>query len=597
MTSILAFWAIALALLGGPVTGVSIAPDAGRTNVAITVEGAVTVRPFTMEGPPRLVVDLMGARHALPGETYVGINRGGIVSVRSTQLSTDVVRIVLELAQPVPYVVNESAGVVNLSLENRGGVFQPWSTDAASTMTATSVAAQAAAASILAAPVLQVPQVQVVSPNFLNTPLEEVLALFAEVSGRSIIAGAGVIEAVPTITATLVNQPWDQALRSILRTNGLVAEETPEGIIEVHVAADLSAREEGELLITQSYRINYATAQEITTALEGVLTERGTAATVAGANAVVVTDIARVHTAIQGLIQTLDTQPPQVTIEGKIIFVSRTDLDEFGITYDLKDSAGNQLNVVTPGATDSDGDGIIELPDEQVEIGTNVISLGGNSVAALGNATTRVAGPTLTLLTSLLVGRHTLLAFVEALESTSMSEVQAAPLLRVLDNNSARIMVGERTPIRVIDASAGGGGAGGGGAGGGGGGANAGGLPVASVTIEETGIILTTTPHVTDGDMILLELEAERSAPRLAATDAGVSFDEQNANTRVLVRDGQTVVIGGLTVTDITETRAGIPLLMDLPLIGRLFRVTRRANIQRDLIILVTPHIVRSPTD
>jgi type IV pilus assembly protein PilQ len=595
MTSILALWAGVLALLGGPVTGVTIAPEAGRTNVAIAVEGAVTVRPFTMEGPPRLVVDLMGARHALPGGTYVGINRGGIVSVRSTQLSAEVVRIVLELNQTVPYQVNEGSGVVTLSLENRSGAFQPWSTEAANAPLASTVAPPAAA---IPAPAVQVPQVPVVTVNFPNTPIDEVLALFADVSGRSIIAGVGVVDAVPTISANLVNQPWDQALRSILRSNGLVAEETPEGIIEVHVAADLSAREEGELLITQSYRINYATAEEITTALEGVLTDRGTAAAVPGSNAVVVTDIARVHIAISGIIQTLDTQPPQVTIEGKIIFVSRTDLDEFGITYDLKDSAGNQLNVVTPGATDSDGDGVIELPEEQVEIGTNVISLGGNSVAALGNATARVAGPTLTLLTSLLVGRHTLLSFVEALESTSMSEVQAAPLLRVLDNNAARIMVGERTPIRVIDASAGGGGAAGGGAGGGGGGGVGGaGLPVASVTIEETGIILTTTPHVTDGDMILLELEAERSAPRLAATDAGVSFDEQNANTRVLVRDGQTVVIGGLTVTDITESRAGIPLLMDLPLIGRLFRVTRRANIQRDLIILVTPHIVRSPTD
>jgi type II secretory pathway component GspD/PulD (secretin) len=157
--------------------------------------------------------------------------------------------------------------------------------------------------------------------------------------------------------------------------------------------------------------------------------------------------------------------------------------------------------------------------------------------------------------------------------------------MTVMDNETARIVVGELTPIRVIDASAGGGVQGGVGVGAG--------LPVASVQIQETGIILQATPSVVAGDMILLELEAERSAPQLAATDAGVAFTRQNATTRVQVRDGQTVVIGGLTVTDNNEVRAGIPLLMDLPLIGRLFRVTRRANAQRDLIILVTPHIVR----
>jgi type IV pilus assembly protein PilQ len=237
---------------------------------------------------------------------------------------------------------------------------------------------------------------------------------------------------------------------------------------------------------------------------------------------------------------------------------------------------------------DADQDGIIELPDEAVPVGTNVVALGGNSVAALGNATSRVAGPTLTLLSSLLIGRHTLISFIEALESTNFSEVQAEPYITVMDNELARIVVGEETPIRVIDASAGG--AGGGQAGGGGG--QQGGLPVASVQIQETGIILEATPTIV-GDMVMMALVAERSAPQLAATDAGVFFTKQNATTRVLVRDGETIVIGGLTVTDESEVRAGIPLLMDLPLIGRLFRVTRKSSAQRDLIILVTPHIVR----
>jgi type II secretory pathway component GspD/PulD (secretin) len=265
------------------------------------------------------------------------------------------------------------------------------------------------------------------------------------------------------------------------------------------------------------------------------------------------------------------------------MFVNRTDLQDFGVTYDLKDSQGNQLNLVTPGAVDEDGDGIINLPDEQVDIGTDVISLGGSSLAALGNARARIPNPNLTLLTSLVIGRHTLINFIEALESMNLTQVEATPSLTVLDNQTAKMSVGEETPIRVIEAQAG---------------AQTGGvIPTAQVEQRETGIILEATPHVTPSGQILLTLHAERSAAVTAESDAGVIFQQQYADSRVLVDDGETVVIAGLTVTETTELRSGIPLLMDVPIIGRLFRVTRESTIQRDLMILVTPTIVRGNRD
>jgi type IV pilus assembly protein PilQ len=585
MNGLFALWSAAL-LAGGPVTGVSIAPDAGRTQVVIAVDGDVTVRPFTMEGPYRLVVDLIGASHGLPSESFGGIRRGGIVSVSSSQFSADVVRIVLELDAIVPYEVANAPGSVRIALDYPGGTFQPWSTGNAATPAPPQSEPQRGSGAGPAAAAAQLPQeMQRITVDFRNVPVQDVLLSFSVTSGRTIIAGPGV---TGNITANIVDQPWDIALRSILRTHGFVAEETPTGIIEVHNAEDLTIREAAEFVVTESYRINFARAQEVLNAITPILSpERGQAAVIPGTNTIVVTDIPRVQQTVRSLVQGLDTQTAQVTIEAKIIFVSRTDLSEFGITYDLKDSAGNQLNTLTPGAIDSDGDGIVELPAEAVPVGTNVVALGGNSVAALGNATSRVAGPTLTLLSSLLIGRHTLLTFIEALESSNLSEVQAEPYITVMDNELARIVVGEETPIRVIDASAGVGAAG----------AQAGAatgasLPVATVDIQETGIILEATPTIV-GDMVMMQLVAERSAPQLAATDAGVFFTKQNAETRVLVRDGETIVIGGLTVTDNSEVRAGIPLLMDLPLIGRLFRVTRKSNAQRDLIILVTPHIVR----
>jgi type II secretory pathway component GspD/PulD (secretin) len=199
-------------------------------------------------------------------------------------------------------------------------------------------------------------------------------------------------------------------------------------------------------------------------------------------------------------------------------------------------------------------------------------------VAGLGNARARIPNPNLTLLTSLVIGRHTLIAFIEALESMSLTQVEAVPSLTVLDHETARMGVGEETPIRVIDAQAG---------------AVEGSIPTAQVTTRETGIILEATPHVNASGKILLELRAERSSAVTAESDAGVVFQQQYANSRVLVDDGETVVIAGLTVTETSELRSGIPLLMDVPIIGNLFRVTRESTIQRDLMILVTPTIVR----
>jgi type II secretory pathway component GspD/PulD (secretin) len=163
----------------------------------------------------------------------------------------------------------------------------------------------------------------------------------------------------------------------------------------------------------------------------------------------------------------------------------------------------------------------------------------------------------------------------------NLSQIEAEPSLTVMDNQTARMGVGEETPIRVLDASA------------------AAGegttlLPVAQVTTRETGIILEVTPHVTASGKILLDLRAERSAAVPAESDVGLIFQQQYALSRVLVNDGETVVIAGLTVTETSEVRSGIPLLMDVPIIGRLFSVTRESTIQRDLMILVTPTIVRA---
>ena len=125
--------------------------------------------------------------------------------------------------------------------------------------------------------------------------------------------------------------------------------------------------------------------------------------------------------------------------------------------------------------------------------------------------------------------------------------------------------------------------------GGGEGGAQA---PTAQVDVRNTGIILEATPHVTPDGKILLDLVVENSSVTLQDSDVGATFPTQRAETRNLVESGEQIIIAGLVQEEVSELRSGIPLLQDLPLVGRLFQVSRQRMATQDLLILVTPTLI-----
>jgi len=420
-----------------------------------------------------------------------------------------------------------------------------------------------------------------ITVTFTNAQIRDVLFTFAEFSDRSFVAGR---EVQGTVSAEIRGQPWNTALRTILQAQGLVARELETGIILVESARGLLDHEAIAPLEARAFTATYVDVGELQQLVGPLLTDRGQVSFGLSTNTLVVTDIPRVLDTVERLVESIDVPVQQVDISAKIIFVNRSALDAFGITYDLKDVGGNQLNILTPGAADLDGDGTISLPDEQVARGTDVISLSGNSLAALGNAADRISNPTLSLLTSLVIGRTTLIGFIDALESAQLTDVEAKPSVRVMDSRTARVVVGEETPVRVLDAGAQ--------LQTGSGGEARGAFPVATVDYKETGVILEVAPRITHNGDVLLNLSAERSSADLAPSDVGFVFRRQKAESEVLVKDGETVVIGGLTVTESAEVKSGIPWLMDIPLVGRLFRTHRESSVQRDLLIMVTPTIV-----
>ncbi len=558
----------------GTLKGLHLVPADQRTELVLSVDGEVSYRDFTMQGPDRLVLDLMGATHELSSENYQDLYRGGVRSIRASQYAEDVVRVVLDLDALVDYQVQQGDGWIRVSLENPyGEAFEPWRPQAAATPTMRPTAT--AGADNGPEPLQPAPQARQraaswsgmvsnqpaerMDVSFMNTPIREVIFFFAEFADRSIVVGSGVSG---TVSTEIRNQPWDVALQAILDSHGLAAQEEASGIIRVDALSELQDRSEMEPLVTRPFRISYTSAADFSGPIESLLSDRGRVEVHRSTNSLVVTDIPRVLDQVEDLIEGIDVETPEISISARIIFVNRTDLEEFGVVYDLKDSRGNQLSSDRP------------LPTQ------TQISLGGNSIAALGNANQTVQGAQLEFLTSLVLGRHTLLTFVDALQSVNLTDVQASPQVRVLENQTARILVGERTPIPTVQPAAPG---------------QEGQVVFQPPTIQfqETGIILEVTPQVTAGNLIYMQLRAERSGVEIADTQIGFIFNTQEAETFVLVEDGETVVIGGLTVTELTELRAGIPLLMNLPVMGRFFRLTREQRNQRDLMILVTPQINR----
>jgi type IV pilus assembly protein PilQ len=147
-----------------------------------------------------------------------------------------------------------------------------------------------------------------------------------------------------------------------------------------------------------------------------------------------------------------------------------------------------------------------------------------------------------------------------------------------LNNRTAEIFVGQQIPIRVIDAGSGGS-------------AN-GAFPRATVRLEEAGIRLSVTPQVTNNRRVVLDVRAENSNAQADNSDVGFVFNRQRAENRLLVGDGETAVIGGLTVTQRSRSRSGIPILGNLPVVGGLFSQTTSSEVKQDLLILVTPQIL-----
>ena len=454
-----------------------------------------------------------------------------------------------------------------------------------------------------------------ISVTYQGSDIRDVLAAFAAFSGRTIIPSSAVPAA--KVDAEIRDQPWDVALQAILASQGLAATEDANGIIIVDTQDRIAARAQTEPLVTRVVRLNYQRATAVGDQLRQRLlqcipsersgsTSSSSAAgqppvagappaqpTIAGypapgsssgagtsagscvgrgnvsadevTNSVSVTAPSSIVDDLVAFAETLDLRQPQVNIKAKIILVNRTDLDALGIKYDLG-SANQFFSQVVQGRTLPNG-------SESSNSSPPVVLLGGNTVSAIANASGSVPGAALRVIYSTALGNFDFTTFLDALQEVSLLDVQAEPSVTILNNRTAELISGSQVPFVPTAGGAG----------------TALTGPIAVERVQ-TGVTLRVTPSVTNNRQIMMRVETINSGASFGVN--GVLIDNNSSRSELLVPDGQTVVIGGLTQTTVNLRKSGIPLLVDLPLIGRLFGTTSRDETRRDLLILITPHII-----
>jgi type II secretory pathway component GspD/PulD (secretin) len=609
--------------------------SASSTKYLIEQTGSADFQDFLLSNPNRLVVDLVGARHALEQTRYDGDDKL-VRGVRTSQFRSDpneVTRVVFDLTEGTRYKVAKNGNTVEVSFfagDQKAQATTPATTPstppAQETMKASfgsswdpqasdvqpqierknedswvspATSAPVSTSSPAARPTTEQP-VMSTNPNtgltlaraqapqddgketwvhrdpskgqtglimrdnttgemsfttsgtmmsdkkitmdVQGADIKTVLRSISEFADANIVSG---LEVEGSVTIHLVDVPWKEALDVILKAHGYGMRDE-YGLIRVGTMDNLRdeelddaqlerQKEDLEPMVTRVVKLNYVNAKELKQAMKSVTTKRGTVESERGNNAVIINDIPRVANRIAELAVNLDTRISQVEITAKMIDVDVEVIRELGVQWHALNLMSADVNAA--------GDAIIGKamtdPFGKFRVGT---------IQSWGE----------------------LMFTLEALEKDNRANIISNPRITTTDNREATILVGKEIPLIVADEAGN-----------------------AITELKKIGVTLRVTPHVNSDMTITMDLHPEISELSSQATvQGGVIISLQESDTRVIVRDGETAVIGGLIQEVETEIKNGLPVLKDIPILGGLFRFRSTASKKRELIIFVTPRIV-----
>ena len=407
-----------------------------------------------------------------------------------------------------------------------------------------------------------------VSLDFQGADLRAVLRAFAQIGGLNIVIDPAV---QGSVEVALRDIPWDQAVDVILRANqlgcevdGTLVRIAPIAVLRTEQAERLKSAEALRLagaLETTTRTLSYAKAEQVLPLLrDTVLSQRGSVQTDPRTNTLIVTDLRDPLMRAVELLTALDRPEPQVEIEARIVQATRDFARRFGIQWGVAARADTDLANTLP----------LAFPNQATAGGRTGTAQGPESVPTAVNL--GVAAPTSAagLALGAINGALNLDVALSAMEQAGQARVLSTPRVTTQNNIEAQITQGQQIPIQTVANN------------------------TVTVTFRDAALTLLVTPQITAADTVLMRITVENARADFAREVNGIPpIDTQRALTQVLVRDGETTVIGGIYLRHEQMQQARTPGLHRIPFVGLLFRRSSILDDTSELVIFTTPRIIR----
>jgi type IV pilus assembly protein PilQ len=419
-----------------------------------------------------------------------------------------------------------------------------------------------------------------VSLDFEGVDLRAVLRTFAEITGLNIVIDPAV---QGTVDVALRDVPWDQALDIILRANqlgyavdGTIVRIAPLKVLADEEAAKRKLAEEralsGELQVLTKV-LNYSKATSVEPLLKNVLSSRGKTAFDARTNTLIVYDLPEYLQRVTSLVDALDQPELQVEIEARIIQTESTFARELGVKWGFYGAVAPELGNTTG----------LAFPNSGSLFGATGAATGVGGVnpapaaVNLGTVGTPTSAVGLTL--GSINGSFRLAAELSALESAGRIKTLLTPRIVTQNNVKATITRGQEIPYSTITSTS----------------STGGSLLVPTVQFRTAALVLEVTPHITGANTVVLEVDVDNGTAGQVQLNGNRAINTQRAQTTVLVADGATTVIGGIQSSQETDDKNSVPGLSRIPLLGKLFQYNARDEFNQEILVFITPRIVRMP--
>ncbi|HEY6139429.1 MAG TPA: type IV pilus secretin PilQ, partial [Thermoanaerobaculia bacterium] len=395
-----------------------------------------------------------------------------------------------------------------------------------------------------------------ISLNLKDADLKDVIRTFANLTGLNIAVDPGV---GGSVTVDFNDVPWDQALDIILRQNnlGYVLEGNVMRVgtlsrLAEEAAATRKLAEEGRLnvpLRTVSYKLSYARASDVVVLLAGVASARAKIIVDTRTNQLIISEIPSYLETMRALIDSVDVPTRQVIIEARIVETTKTFLQQYGFQWGFRSTLDPSLGT---------GTGLV-FPN-RVDV------VGGPFDFGPGN-------PVMTFHMGNVLGTFTLDLELNAAESEGLTRVVSAPRVQTQDNVSAEIQSGFQIPYQTrVNFTT-------------------------TVAYVDATLRLSVTPQITEAGTIIMDINVQKNEPATGLAvegGAGTPLSTRTAHTKLMVRDGGTAVIAGIYQTKENNAQTRLPFLHQIPIIGNLFKTHNVNSSHDELMIFITPRIVRS---